>query len=70
MNIENNSYPPDSDNAMFCMPMLLIPDAEDGNDSLYGIKPGLYDRNGLVGLLRAHRTNPNAIQYIADMLDE
>ncbi len=50
--------------------MLLIPDAEDRKDLLYGIEPGLYDRNGLVELLRAHRTNPDAIQYIADMLEE
>jgi hypothetical protein len=70
MSIRHSSYTPDSSDAPFCIPLLLIPDSENEKDPIYGINPGLYDRNGLVELLRTHCMNPDAIQYIADMLEE
>jgi len=33
------------------------------------IPPGYYGRNGLVALLRTHADNPDAIRFIADMLE-
>lgn len=35
----------------------------------FGIKPGYYSRRGIVELLRRHKKNPDAIQFIADMLE-
>jgi hypothetical protein len=34
-----------------------------------GIEPGRYTVNQFVGLLREHRHNPKAIQFLADMLE-
>lgn len=34
------------------------------------IPEGEYDCNGIVELLRAHKDNPEAIQFIADMMEE
>ena len=34
------------------------------------IAAGEYDCNGIVELLRAHKHNPEAIQFIADMMEE
>lgn len=34
-----------------------------------GIKQGYYNHTKLVGLLRKHKNNPEAIQYIADMME-
>jgi len=50
--------------------VLLIPDSEnEGDPSPFGITPGYYDQSGLVGLLSRHSRNPEAIQFIADMLE-
>lgn len=35
-----------------------------------GIAEGEYDCNGIVELLRSHKDNPEAIQFIADMMEE
>jgi hypothetical protein len=41
-------------------------ECEDGHRT---IPPGEYDLNGIVELLRDHKENPEAIQYIADMME-
>lgn len=48
---------------------VLIPDAEPGKKPLFGIIPGQYDRGGIVALLRYHKRNPDAVQFIADMME-
>jgi hypothetical protein len=49
---------------------LHIPEQERKGESYPGnIKPGDYDINGLVALLRKNKCNPKAIQFIADMLE-
>ncbi len=52
---------------------LLIPDYDDEieEEQAYpgGIKPGRYNWDALVNLLRYHKGNPDSIQFIADMLD-
>ena len=51
---------------------LLIPDYdEDVDEGEYpgGIQPGRYKWDAIVDLLRIHRGNPEAIQFIADMMD-
>lgn len=53
-------------------PPLLIPefDPQTGQISYPGgIKPGQYSASGLTALLRVHRENPEAIRFIADMLE-
>ena len=50
-------------------PLLVFPEPEEGEEPTAGIKPGYYDQNGLVELLREHAENPEAIRYIADMLE-
>ena len=35
----------------------------------YGIEQGYYGWSELVDLLRKHKNNPEAIQYIADMME-
>ena len=51
---------------------LQIPEHEDGPDGRYpgDIEPGTYSLNEVVELLRKHKGNPDAIQFIADMLEE
>ena len=49
--------------------MLSIPDPDEGQRPLYGITPGYYNREGVVALLRYHKHNPKAIQFIADMFE-
>lgn len=51
---------------------LLIPDHETDQDEGYpgDIEPGIYSLNEVVELLRKHKGNPDAIQFIADMLEE
>ena len=49
---------------------LLIPDLEPGASYPGDITPGLYSHNEIVELLRLHQSNPDAIQFIADMLEE
>lgn len=50
--------------------MLTIPDHD--NDAPYpgGIEPGTYTRNQVVALLREQKNCPEAVQFIADMLEE
>ena len=51
---------------------LLLPDHGDEPDERYpgDIEPGIYSLNEVVELLRKHKRNPDAIQFIADMLEE
>ena len=51
---------------------LLIPeyDPEDPKPYPGDIQPGVYEGNELVELLRQHSANPEAIRFIADMLEE
>jgi hypothetical protein len=51
---------------------LLIPDYNPDDPKPYpgDIKPGVYEGNELVELLRQHSANPEAIRFIADMLEE
>ena len=51
---------------------LLIPDYDPDDPKPYpgDIKPGVYEGNELVELLREHSANPEAIWFIADMLEE
>jgi hypothetical protein len=50
---------------------LLIPeyDPEDPQPYPGDIKPGVYEGNEIVELLRQHSANPEAIWFIADMLE-
>lgn len=54
------------------IPVLLIPDYDSETPEPYpgDIKPGEYDARALVELLREHADNPEAIHFIADMLEE
>ncbi len=38
-------------------------------DNEYGIAEGYYDWSGLVKLLRKVKNNPDAMQFIADMME-
>lgn len=50
---------------------LLIPDLDEAGQSYPGgIRPGRYDINQVVGLLRRHKENPEAVQFLADMMEE
>lgn len=53
-------------------PILVIPDYDPYEPKPYpgGIVPGEYTLSGLVELLRKHKNNPEAIQFIADLLEE
>lgn len=56
-----------------CPRLLLVPDyCPSGKERKYpgGIKPGSYTTNEVVALLRQHKHNPAAIQFLADMLEE
>lgn len=50
-------------------PILLIPDPEPGQQYPADIEPGYYTVPELVELLRNHKHTPEAIQFIADMLE-
>lgn len=50
--------------------LLLVPETDDGETYPGGIEPGYYTRNEVVALLREHKENPSAIQFIADMLEQ
>lgn len=54
------------------MKTLVIPeyDTEDPRPYPGGIKPGEYAVNELVDMLRQNAHNPDAILFIADMLEE
>ncbi len=50
--------------------VLLIPDYDEHATSYPGdIKPGYYTHQEVVGLLRTHSNNPEAIWFLADMLE-
>ena len=51
---------------------LLIPDYGTDLTATYpgDIEPGQYRGNEVVDLLRLNKHNPEAIQFIADMLEE
>ena len=51
---------------------LLIPEHDPNEPDPYvgDIKPGYYEGNQVVELLRQHADNPDAIMFIADMLEE
>ena len=51
---------------------LCIPDYdEEEPEEEYpgGIQPGIYTRNQVVSLMRKHAENPEAIRFLADMLE-
>jgi len=56
--------------------ILLIPDPvwspewKEGDPPPFDIEPGRYTVAELVELLRAHKNDPEAIQFIADMMEE
>jgi hypothetical protein len=50
--------------------VLLIPELEhEGDAPRFGIKAGYYNKKQLVALISNHRHEPDAIQFIADMLE-
>jgi len=50
--------------------VLLIPEPEHRDEAPpYGIKPGYYDSKQLVQLLGQHKSDADAIKFIADMLE-
>ena len=50
--------------------VILIPDYDEDETRYPGdIKPGYYTHQELVGLLRTHCNNPEAIHFLADMLE-
>jgi hypothetical protein len=50
--------------------MLYIPEPAEGETNPGNIAPGRYTLAELVDLLRDHKNNPEAIQFIADMMEE
>ena len=49
--------------------VLEIPDPDEGEKNPGSIEPGEYNVMDLVELLRNHKNNPEAIQFIADMME-
>lgn len=51
---------------------LLIPDCDPYNPKSYpgDIKPGYYSQAQVKRLLKRHKGNPEALQFLRDMLDE
>jgi IMP cyclohydrolase len=50
--------------------VLLIPEPENKIEAVpYGIKPGYYDPEQMLKLIDRHKSNADAIQFIADMLE-
>ena len=51
--------------------MIIIPDYDPYNPKPYpgGIKPGGYSRPEIKKLLKKHKENPKALQFIRDMLE-
>jgi hypothetical protein len=46
------------------------PGWKEGDPPPFGIEPGRYTVAELVELLRVHKNDPEAIQFIADMMEE
>ena len=50
--------------------VLLIPDPEEaGASPTHGIKPGYYSSKEMLELVNEHKSNADALQFIADMLE-
>lgn len=49
---------------------VYIPEPDPGNKYPGNIEAGDYDTNGIVRLLRKHSHDPDAVYFIADMLEE
>ncbi len=49
--------------------VLIVPALEKGQTYPGDIKPGSYNWADLIGLLRRHKDNPAAIQFLADMME-
>ena len=50
--------------------VMLIPDYDEDQTSYPGdIKPGYYSHNEFVNLLRTHSNDPEAIYFLADMME-
>lgn len=51
---------------------LIVPDYDPLDPQPYAgdIRPGTYTLNETVALLRQHKDDPEAIQFIADMMEE
>jgi hypothetical protein len=51
---------------------LLIPEYDPEDSQAYpgDIQPGIYEGNEIVELLREHCQNPEAIHFIADLLED
>lgn len=47
-----------------------LPDLVDIPENDYGIAPGMYSKADLSALLREQAGNPEAIWFIADMLED
>jgi len=50
---------------------LIIPDYDPYNPKPYpgGIKPGCYRRSEIKKLIKKHKHNPEALQFLRDMLE-
>ena len=48
---------------------IIIPESLCNREAYTLIAAGEYDMNGIVKLLRENKENPEAIQYIADMME-
>jgi hypothetical protein len=49
--------------------VLLIPEPDHNEAPCFGITPGYYDSKQLLQLLDQHKSDADAIQFIADMLE-
>ncbi len=50
--------------------VLLVPDYEEDAETYPGdIKPGCYSHQEVIDLLRTHSNNPEAVRFLADMLE-
>jgi hypothetical protein len=58
---ERNQIPADA--------VLLIPEPDQGEAPAYGIAPGYYNPKQLLELLDQKKEDPDAISFIADMLE-
>lgn len=49
--------------------VLLIPEPEEGESPTCGVKPGYYNSAQMLALIQDHKLNPDAVHFIADMLE-
>ena len=53
-----------------CGIVLIVPEyGDDGNHYPGDIQPGHYDQQEVVELMRLHKHDPEAIQFLADMME-